>query len=162
MLGKEETSFMDMNQGSNHQVRNYGPSDQLVERAAIDILGSVSHTRKLLSQSAPNSYTTTSVSMYSLRGKLRHRQLHFHRRLAFYTDDIPVRINTVNDNPLCAGQPQNPNIRCAIVASTVCIVLEEDDDPSDVRALMIAGLRQAVDSGDFLRRIPPDSLTIGS
>lgn len=80
------------------------------------------------------------------------------RQLAHYTDSIPVTINSVTDNPLCAGSAQNPRIMCAIVSSTVCVVLEDGDDPNGVRALMIAGLRQAVDSGDFLRRIPAQDL----
>lgn len=80
------------------------------------------------------------------------------RQLAYYTDNIPVTINSVSDNPLCAGSAQNPRIMCAIVSSTVCVVLEDSDDPNDARALMIAGLRQAVDSGDFLRRIPAQDL----
>ena len=82
------------------------------------------------------------------------------RKLFYYTDDIPVTINSVTDNPLCAGSAQNNQVMCAIVSSTVCVVLEEGDDPDEVRALMIAGLRQAVDSGDFLRRIPPEDLTM--
>lgn len=82
------------------------------------------------------------------------------RRLAYYTDDIAATINSVTDNPLCAGSAQNSQIMCAIVSSTVCVVLEEDDNADEVRNLMIAGLRQAVDSGDFLRRIPPADLTM--
>ena len=81
------------------------------------------------------------------------------RHLAYYSDDYPVAINSVTDNPLCAGQDQNPDIKCAIISSTVCIVLEEGDNPSEVRALMIAGLREAVQTGEFLRRIPPADLT---
>ena len=109
----------------------------------------------------------TNPTQVSLRGshKQQHplrdfRYLFAQRRLAYYTDDIPVAINSVTDNPLCAGSAQNPRIMCAIVSSTVCVVLEEGDDPTEVRALLIAGLRQAVDSGDFLRRIPPQDLTM--
>jgi len=82
------------------------------------------------------------------------------RRLSYYTDYIPVAINSVTDNPLCAGAAQNPRIMCAIVSSTVCAVLEEGDDPNEERAIIVNGLRQAVDSGDFLRRIPAEKLTM--
>jgi hypothetical protein len=76
------------------------------------------------------------------------------RKLAYYADILPVRIDSVTDNPLCAGSNENPSISCVIVASTVCVVLEDGDDQTLVRAQLVAGLREAVDSGEFLQRIP--------
>ena len=92
----------------------------------------------------------------------QRRRLRHQRKLAYYTDLVPAKINSVTDNPLCVGSAENPEIMCAIVSSTVCVVLEDDDDPEAVRALMIAGLRQAVDSGDFLRRIPAEDLQMNT
>ena len=80
------------------------------------------------------------------------------RKLAYYADVLPVRIGSVTDNPLCAGSNDNPNVSCVIVASTVCVVLEDGDDQTLLRAQLVAGLREAVDSGEFLRRIPPGFL----
>lgn len=103
-----------------------------------------------------------TIGDFSVLGRrlVRQRMHHSMRRhLAYYSDDLPVTINAVTDNPLCEGQEENPDIQCAIISSTVCVVLEEDDDPAEVRALMIAGLREAVQTGEFLRRIPADDLS---
>ena len=104
------------------------------------------------------------MNTFSTRGPdserhLRQRRRTMRRRLAYYSDDYPVSINAVTDNPLCEGQAENPDIKCSIISSTVCVVLEDGDDPNEVRAFMIAGLRQAVQTGEFLRRIPPTDLS---
>ena len=72
------------------------------------------------------------------------------RHLAYFSNDYPVSINSVIDKPEgCTGSESNPEIMCATISSTVCAVLEEGDDPTEVRAVMISGLQYAVKSGDF-------------
>lgn len=102
-----------------------------------------------------------SVHTFSAVGSERHlrQRSAIGRRLAYYSDDYPVSINSVTDNPLCEGQAENPNIKCSIISSTVCVVLEDGDEPGEFRAFMIAGLREAVQTGEFLRRIPPADLS---
>lgn len=85
---------------------------------------------------------------------------HHHRDLAYYTDLLPVTIDSVNDDPLCAGSSQNDLVMCSIIGSTVCVVLEDGDVPMKVRTTLISGLRQAVESGEFLNRIPSGDLSL--
>ncbi|CAB9501886.1 expressed unknown protein [Seminavis robusta] len=123
----------------------------------------------ITTNTASSTKMTTTSSSSNSRNWLRASppqqsvslQQHHHdgrRRLAYYTDDYPVIINTVSDNPLCNGSSQNQAVMCAIVSSTVCVVLEDGDDPEEVRNTLITGLRIAVDSGDFLGRIPAEDL----
>jgi hypothetical protein len=118
--------------------------------------------RRLLNSRSLGPLRTTTSRTATITGTNMYQQpaLHHHRRLAYFTDDIPVIINSVSDNPLCNGSEQNQEIRCSIVSSTVCVVLEEDDDPNVVRTILITGLRTAVDSGEFLTRIPPEYLVM--
>ena len=79
------------------------------------------------------------------------------RQLAYFSNDFPVAITSVVDNEDCEGSDVNPEVMCATIASTVCAVLEDGDDPAEVRATMVAGLQYAVESGDFPEQeeLPP-------
>lgn len=90
----------------------------------------------------------------SLRRQLLQEQS---RQLAFFSEDYPVAINSVTDKADCEGSGVNPDVMCATIASTVCAVLEEGDDPAEVRATMVSGLQYAVESGDFPEQddLPP-------
>jgi len=71
------------------------------------------------------------------------------RHLAYFSNDFPVSITSATDKADCEGSDTNPDISCVTIASTVCGVLEDEDDPLEVRGTMIAGLQYAVESGDF-------------
>jgi hypothetical protein len=76
------------------------------------------------------------------------------RQLVFYTDEYPVRIDAIFDNPFC--RPSNPITRCAVVASTVCALLEDGDDEGEVGDVIIAGIQISIKNGEFEDAIPPE------
>jgi hypothetical protein len=82
----------------------------------------------------------------------RHSDSNVSRRLVFYTDDYPVIINAIVDNPFCEA-----GVSCSIVSSTVCVLLEEGDDEEEVRDVLVDGIREAILNGDFEAAIPPEN-----
>jgi len=82
------------------------------------------------------------------------------RRLVYYTDEFPVEIPIIVDNPNCPANNENGanTIRCAIVSSEVCVVLEAGDDPQMIRRALVDGLSSAIDSGEFEDLIPQERL----
>jgi hypothetical protein len=76
------------------------------------------------------------------------------RQLVFYTDEDPVEIDAIVDNPLC--EPENPVTQCAVVASTACTVLEDGDNENLVKVVLLAGIRLSILNGDFEDAIPPE------
>jgi hypothetical protein len=75
------------------------------------------------------------------------------RRLVFYTDEYPVVIPAIVNNPFCRNEPQT---ECAIVSTTVCVLLEGGDDEAEVRRALLDGFAEAIASGDFEDAIPPE------
>jgi hypothetical protein len=76
------------------------------------------------------------------------------RRLVYYTDEYPPQIVDAIDNPFCPQVDTEP-LNCAIVVTKVCVVLEEGDDPEQIEAILVTGLRSAVLAGAFMDRVPP-------
>jgi hypothetical protein len=74
------------------------------------------------------------------------------RRLVFYTDDYPPLVTAIINNPFCS----DPDTLCAIVSSTICVLLEEGDDEEEVRRVLLTGMQAAIASGDFEDAIPPE------
>ena len=80
------------------------------------------------------------------------------RRLVYYSDEFPVEITQIVESTICPGQTVGGDfINCAVVSSTVCVVLEEGDDPVEVRATIVNGLEEAFMNGDFTNNIPTGS-----
>lgn len=80
------------------------------------------------------------------------------RRLVYYSDEYPVEITQVIDSTACPGSIMDDTIRCAVVSSTVCVVLEPGDDPVETRQVIVDGLSESFVNGDFVANIPSDSL----
>lgn len=72
------------------------------------------------------------------------------RRLAFYSYEHPVEVTSVVESMFCA----NPTQDCVVVSTTVCVVLEDADDPKVVRTNLINGFRESIDGGGFNEVIP--------
>jgi hypothetical protein len=106
----------------------------------------MSNILKILSRSRRLFY------MHDDRSFLRHT-----RRLVYYSDEFPVEISQIVDSTFCVGQVANDFINCAVVSSNVCVVLEEGDNPIEVRATIVNGLNQAFMNGDFANNIPSGS-----
>jgi hypothetical protein len=106
----------------------------------------MSNILKILSRSRRLLY------MHDDRSFLRHT-----RRLVYYSDEFPVEITQIVDSTFCPGQIANDFINCAVVSSNVCVVLEEGDNPIEVRATIVDGLKQAFTNGDFANNIPSGS-----
>jgi hypothetical protein len=81
------------------------------------------------------------------------------RRLVYYSDDYPVEIKMIVDNNICPINNVNSTntLRCAIVSSTVCVVLETGDNPLKIRDTLVRGLAAVIESGEFEETIPPES-----
>lgn len=81
------------------------------------------------------------------------------RRLVYYSDDYPVEIKMIVDSNGCLMNKVNATnaLRCAIVFSTVCVVLETGDNPLKIRDTLVRGLAAAIESGEFEATIPPNS-----
>jgi hypothetical protein len=77
------------------------------------------------------------------------------RKLVYYTDSFLPVINSIIDNPYCASASE---WECAIVDSTVCVVLEEGDDEEAVQAAILDGIAAAVLDGSFVAAIPPENM----
>ena len=75
------------------------------------------------------------------------------RRLVYYTDVFEPAINTIFDNPLCSA-PEG--FLCAVVDSTVCVILEEGDDEDEVQLALLNGIGAAIEDGSFFAAIPPE------
>jgi hypothetical protein len=76
------------------------------------------------------------------------------RRLVFYTDEYAPVINSIIANEFCDRPPE---INCAVVDSTVCVVLEEGDNEEEVRAALLNGFATSIQDGTFQGAIPPEN-----
>jgi hypothetical protein len=74
------------------------------------------------------------------------------RNLVYYHDDYPVEITDMWDTRFCGGSEQIGE--CVVVDTTVCVVLEEGDDPAEVRQVLLRGFREAINNGDFGDAMP--------
>ena len=120
-----------------------------------------------------SSYTTIHEQAVVMRSNARrfHRRLlsSLHesssyrvrgvRRLVFYTDNYPVRITMISDRNNCPTNNINGTntLRCAVVSSSLCVVLETDDNPTMIRDTLLQGLAAAIENGEFEKMIPPES-----
>lgn len=78
------------------------------------------------------------------------------RRLVFYDDSVPPEIRAIIDNPFCPTE--TPQVtKCAIVTSTVCVFLEDGDDPDVVKAQLRRGIQASIANGDFEAAIPEEN-----
>jgi hypothetical protein len=75
------------------------------------------------------------------------------RRLVYYTYEFQPVINNIVDNPFCDA-PEG--FLCAVVDTTVCVILEEGDDEDEVRNTLLAGISTAIEDGTFSAAIPPE------
>jgi hypothetical protein len=79
------------------------------------------------------------------------------RKLVIYTEQFPITIDSIIDNTFCPGNVENPSTECAVVSSTVCVLLEPGDDVQQVRTILVRGIQDAVQNGDFEAAIPAEN-----
>jgi hypothetical protein len=75
------------------------------------------------------------------------------RRLVYYTDEIPSTVYNIRQNYMCDGAEEG--VLCSVVEQNTCVVLEEGDDRALVKEVLSAGIREAINNGDFEKAIPP-------
>ena len=80
----------------------------------------------------------------------------FHRQLAYATEDLMPNITDVIEDPFCP-RPDNFTLDCAIIVTEACVVLEPGDDEKMVQAMLLDGIQEALDSGAFFARVPPEN-----
>jgi hypothetical protein len=137
-----------------------------VEFAVVDALGGNEDTydRVHVEMEASTRYRRApSGRLDNLHRSLPERQASTtrghqdRRRLVIYTQEIPAEISKMADVPdaLCSGGGSAR--RCAIVTSSVCVVLSPNDDEVLVRQTVVTGLADAIYTGEFLAAIPPEN-----
>jgi hypothetical protein len=77
------------------------------------------------------------------------------RRLVLYTNDHAIEITAIVDNRFCAGA--SPEMRCAIVSTSVCATLEEGDEKDGVKQAILDAVERAIATGEFEDAIPPEN-----
>lgn len=141
-----------------HNRRLYSPPSLTfaVEYAAIDALGGDQGAFDMVHNELNKWLASQDHRVRDVSHDTGHGS--HDRRLVFYTDDIPATIDSINDAPLilCPGATNSGMFHCTIISSTVCVVLGPDDDEKTVRTVLIQGLGQAIDSGEFEANIPPE------
>ena len=60
-------------------------------------------------------------------------------------------IDDIIDNPFCPDDTS-----CAIVISTVCVMLEAGDDEMEVTDALLDGIKDSINGGEFDAAIPPE------
>jgi hypothetical protein len=76
------------------------------------------------------------------------------RRLVFYTDVYAPVINSIIENPFCV---RPPDISCAVVDTTVCVILEEGDNEDEVQTALLRGISLSIQDGSFQAAIPKEN-----
>lgn len=128
---------------------------EAVEYAALDLYGtSTFATRRIRQELEAWKTAPTSVDvLHDLPKESSTPHFRGSRRLVFFTDQVPVEIDRIVDNMMCEQTTELS--RCAIVSSTVCIVLEGEVS-TDVRSALLLGIRVAIRDGDFEAAIPTE------
>ena len=76
------------------------------------------------------------------------------RHLVYYTDELPVTMDNVID--VTDNCPVGNN--CLLIVSTTTTVLEEGDDPDEVKKALEDGIRESFTDGSFYANIPSDTV----
>ena len=136
------------------------------ESPSTDIIGLVT----LYHSAKPNVVTLSKESLkYSEQGTNSRRKTAYlpsegrspkqtafgdqsKRELVFYSDEFPVQISSIVNNPFC---PPLAQTKCAIVSSTVCVLLEAGDNATQVRQNLLNGIGNSIQDGSFAAAIPP-------
>jgi hypothetical protein len=157
VLSVQQTSSESGN-GLNRRLYSSSTFVSAVENAAITSLGGDQIASDLVRAEleewkAAQDHVRRSHVVPAKRSDLRRA-----RRLVFYTDDIPATIESIADAPLllCPGVVETPSSRCVIISSSVCVILGPEDDEKEVRATLVQGLGEAINSGEFEDNIPPE------
>jgi hypothetical protein len=75
------------------------------------------------------------------------------RNLVYYTDEYPVTIDRIIDVESC-----DPGFSCLLVISTIAIVLEAGDDPTQVSDAIVNGIADSFSDGSIYSTVPPEAL----
>lgn len=63
------------------------------------------------------------------------------RRLVYFTEELPIGVEHIADNPFCAGARP---IHCVMMQFSICIVLEDGDNAGQIRRSIIRNLRTGI------------------
>jgi len=75
------------------------------------------------------------------------------RNLVYYTDEYPVTIDRIIDIESC-----DPGFSCLLVISTIIVLLEAGDDPTQVNDAIVSGIADSFSDGSIYSTVPPESL----
>ena len=99
-------------------------------------------------------YLPDTSSQIDSSSSIDDNNVNNNRRLAFYTDSYPPVINSIFDNTFCQVAE---GILCAVVDSSVCVILEKGDDEVEVKDALLNGIAKSIRDGSFESAIPSEN-----
>ena len=126
----------------------------------IDILNTTypragDDNRRQLQRNSFNLRHSGDRKLVQLNGALDHTLSPDHRRhLVYYTGELPVTMDNVID--VTEDCPIGNN--CLLIVSTITTVLEEGDNPDEVKKALEDGIRESFTDGSFYANIPADTV----
>ena len=106
--------------------------------------------------------TLNEAATRSVDGPLRFRiapqrykmNLPDRRTLAKYSEEYPIKIDRVID----VEQGCDPGVNCLLMISSIIVLLEEGDDPTEVKNTVTDSILDSFDDGRFNDAIPTDTV----
>jgi len=146
----QETEFM----GVRRHLYSSPEFALIVEHAVVTNIGKES----IIDFHSSSGFKSRLLSNHRTRRSRETQYSDHNRRLVIYSRDYPATILGVTDAPiyLCNGNNIGDLTQCAIVSSSVCILMGTNDKEEDVRTVVNKGLRDAVNSGEFQINIPSE------
>ena len=105
-------------------------------------------TRELVHLNTGSQFSTATT--YSLQEEEGLSQ----RKLVYYTDDFPVRIDEVLDIV-----DDCTEVNCLLIRTAITVILEEGDNPEDISKVVGDLLDASLKDGSFFAAFPADAIT---
>ena len=137
-------------QSSSHR----GLTVKDIGRFQLDEIGSTESDSSKERRRRRAVYLPDTSSQIDSSSSIDDNSVNNNRRLAFYTDSYPPVINNIFDNTFCQVAE---GILCAVVDSSVCVILEKGDDESEVKDALLNGIAKSIRDGSFESAIPSEN-----
>ena len=137
-------------QSSSHR----GLTVKDIGRFQLDEIGSTENDSSKERRRRRAVYLPDTSSQIDSSSSIDDNNVNNNRRLAFYTDSYPPVINNIFDNTFCQVAE---GILCAVVDSSVCVILEKGDDEVEVKNALLSGIAKSIRDGSFESAIPSEN-----
>lgn len=137
-------------QSSSHR----GLTVKDIGRFQLDEIGSTENDSSKERRRRRAVYLPDTSSQIDSSSSIDDNNVNDSRRLAFYTESYPPVINNIFDNTFCQVAE---GILCAVVDSSVCVILEKGDDEFEVKDALLNGIAKSIRDGSFESAIPSEN-----